>query len=956
LKEDKKKERGEVSRRDFLVGAGAVVVGGAIGAGITYPLVSGDGGGTTTVETTKTVSVAGPTVTSTTTMGTGDVVTTTVDGGTKTVTTIVDGGGAVPPALEPEVSSTQYLDYGVVTDVDVKNGKIVRTRPTHYDWKYPELQPLTITGRDGKTMVWPLKSAPSPYNLAYRKRTDSPNRILYPLQRVDWDPNGERNPQNRSVSKYKRISWDEAATIIASELKRMGDTYGPEAISNMSSIGHTEGHNVGGSHDTQFQFMNYWALSEYGASITGYQFRMTSYAGGVTGARYVWGYYSYETSLWWQDVAENTDMLVGWGSDTMTKDWIWAPGQMRSKLHLWYKELGIKQVYINPDLNKGAAVHANKWIPIMPNTDAAMMLAVAYTWISEDTYETEYVDTHTVGFDKWKDYVMGVEDGIPKTPEWASPLCGVPEWTIKALAHAWANNVTSTTHGMSGGGASCRSIYAHEAMRMEIYLLAMQGWGAPGKHYGLGFTAPSAARPPSTGGVGANAKIAAAMGAELGVRLSGLDRDRQFISIDDIYDCFYNAPVSWWNYDDPFYKRTYPMEGKSEVHMIWCTAMPYSGSLSDGHRALKALRSPKMECIVSQNMFMEDAMVFSDIILPIATIHESYDIPNIYASDVCGSLILKKQAVKPAGEAKSDFAAVCEVAKKLNFLDKLTGGKEAEEIEAERVKEGYENSGLADLVTWEELNEKNHFSMSFAPSWTPPSLAFFNDPDANPLPTPSGKLEFESTLLKENFPDDKERPPVAHYVRGGPASEGWTHNEDRLISERAQDYPLLVVANTPYYRHHSMRSDIPWTRELDKVIGWDGYAYSPVWISPVDAAARGIADGDIVNVFNERGGVLGGAVVNERIIPGALCMQKAGGYDNIIPTELNRGGNVNCISPTAGHSLHAYGQAPSGYLAEVERVTGNQMDEWRKNYPESFARDYDPAYGPLFSGWVEGGK
>ena len=86
----------------------------------------------------------------------------------------------------------------------------------------------------------------------------------------------------------------------------------------------------------------------------------------------------------------------------------------------WYTELGIKQIYICPDLNYAAAVHADKWIPILPNTDVALQLAIAYTWIIEGTYDKEYLKTHAVGFDKFADYVMGKEDGIAKTPIWAS--------------------------------------------------------------------------------------------------------------------------------------------------------------------------------------------------------------------------------------------------------------------------------------------------------------------------------------------------------------------------------------------------------------------------------------------------------------------------------------------------------------------------------------------------------
>ena len=118
-----------------------------------------------------------------------------------------------------------------VEAVDVKDGKIVRIRPFHYDWKYkPEqFNPWQIK-RNGKTFKPLMKSMPSPFSMAYKKRTYSPNRIKYPLKRVDWDPNGERNPQNRGKSKYKRISWEEASDILASEVKRVHKEYGPLAI------------------------------------------------------------------------------------------------------------------------------------------------------------------------------------------------------------------------------------------------------------------------------------------------------------------------------------------------------------------------------------------------------------------------------------------------------------------------------------------------------------------------------------------------------------------------------------------------------------------------------------------------------------------------------------------------------------------------------------------------------
>ena len=114
----------------------------------------------------------------------------------------------------------------------------------------------------------------------------------------------------------------------------------------------------------------------------------------------------------------------------------------------------------------------------MPNTDAALQLAIAYTWIKEGTYDQEYLDTHAIGFENFKYYVMGGEDGVPKTPKWAEKICGVPSYTIKALARYWAKHAVSIAH--CNGGSFIRSCFAHEPARLEVALLGMQGVGKPG--------------------------------------------------------------------------------------------------------------------------------------------------------------------------------------------------------------------------------------------------------------------------------------------------------------------------------------------------------------------------------------------------------------------------------------------------------------------------------------------
>jgi hypothetical protein len=154
---------------------------------------------------------------------------------------------------------------------------------------------------------------------------------------------------------------------------------------------------------------------------------------------------------------------------------------------------------------------------------------------------------------------------------------------------------------------------------------------------------------------------------------------------------------------------------------------------------------------------------------------------------------------------------------------------------------------------------------------------------------------------------------------------------------------------------HAQHDDINWTREIPtcKVKGTDGYLYEPLWINPADAAKRGIKEGNLVKIFNERGTVLGGARVTERIMPGVIYMDHGARCDWIIPGKLDRGGAINLISPGGTTSKNCAGMATSGYLVDCEKVTGAQMDEWREKYPEAFARKYDPASGLRQDAWVK---
>jgi len=183
-------------------------------------------------------------------------------------------------------------------------------------------------------------------------------------------------------------------------------------------------------------------------------------------------------------------------------------------------------------------------------------------------------------------------------------------------------------------------------------------------------------------------------------------------------------------------------------------------------------------------------------------------------------------------------------------------------------------------------------------------------------------------------------------------------HDENLSSERSSLYSLLVMSNHSRWRVHAQCDDIPWTREAAtcKVKGFDGYLYEACWINPHDAEMRGIKDGDIVRVFNERGGVLCGARVFERIMAGVISIDHGARTDTIIPGKLDRGGAINAISPENITSTHCAGQATSGFLAELERVSPEQMGRWMSEYPDAFNRDYDPASGLRFDAWIQGEK
>ena len=362
--------------------------------------------------------------------------------------------------------------------VYVKDGRIIRTTPIAFDDTDP--QPWTIEAR-GQKFTPPRKTTLAPHGQNAKSIIYSPDRLLYPMKRVDFDPKGERNVANRGKSGYVRITWDEALDIVAGEIKRVKHDHGPGAMTVSHGSHHTWGH-VGYYLSCLFRFRN-------AVGHTPVHHNPDSWEGWYWGAAHHWGYTlrvgQCETYGTVEDLLQNCEMVVFWSADPDTTSGSYG-SQEGTVRRQWLKKLGIKVVHIDPYFNSSAQFLPGKWICPKPTTSPALAMAIAYVWIKEGLYDKEYVATRTVGFDAWKAYVMGERDGVPKSPEWQEQETGVPAKDVRALAREWAAKRTYLGCGGwgNGHGGACRNQTGIQWARTMVCLIAMQGLGKPGINMG----------------------------------------------------------------------------------------------------------------------------------------------------------------------------------------------------------------------------------------------------------------------------------------------------------------------------------------------------------------------------------------------------------------------------------------------------------------------------------------
>jgi len=832
--------------------------------------------------------------------------------------------------------------------VYVKDGRIVRMTPIDFDEHDP--QPWTIRAR-GRDFSPPRKTTTTSHTLASKSMVYSPDRLLYPMKRVDFDPNGERNPQNRGKSGYVRISWDEALDLVVSEIQRVKRVHGHGAIMNSHSSHHTWG-NIGCYVSAFNRFMN-------AIGYTKMVINPDSWEGWYWGAVHHYGYSmrlgAIEPYGHVEDCLQEAEMIVYWSSDPESTGGSYGAfeGTLR---RMFARDIGIEMVHIDPHLNYTASLLGGKWIPIIPGTDPALAHAIAHVWISEGLYDKKYVAERTTGFDKYSDYVMGVEGGVPKSPEWQAAETGVPAHTVRALARKWGTRKTYLAAGGKGTtfGGACRSATGSQWARAMVCLMGMQGLGKPGVNFGnLQYGAPIDLNFyfPGYGEGGISGDLETTGGVVQMVQrqpqLPSMNIVTQRITRNRIAEALLKGkteghPIDPKSSHGQFMKFGYPSPGHSRVRMMYKYGGSHFGTVQESNKLAEAYQSDALEFVVNQSIWHEGESKFADLILPACTNFERWDIGEW---SVAGGyshhnncqlnyrvISIQHPCVAPLGESKSDYQIFLAIMHRMGMGTYY--GEGLTELDWCRLQ--FDASDLPKRMSWEKFLERGYYvvppeDMQVSPQAV--AMRWFAEgrkkdvPEPHPLPagnsarfreglqTQSGKFEFEASSLK--MFDDPGRPPVNKYI---PSWEG------RQTSELYTRFPLQLLSPHPRYSFHthtdgkdSFVNDIEEHRVLV-----DGYYYLAARINPREAAARGIAHHDLVKLYNDRASVICAAVITARILPGVVqCYASSAVYDPIGEPgkSPDRGGCVNALAPTRWQTEKTSASAPNSCLIEVEKWT-----------------------------------
>ncbi len=719
---------------------------------------------------------------------------------------------------------------------------------------------------------------PSPIGRGIIDVLDGPTRIQAPMVRRSWLENGPGTAAHRTGSDpFCQVSWEFAETLVADELNRVRHHFGNESIF-AGSYGWAS---AGRFHHAQSQlrrFLN--CIGGFTRSVNTY-----SLAAGEVILPHVLGevreFLYYPTS--WQSIIASCRLVVAFGGLPLKNGQITQGGTARHRQReamLQARAAGIEFVNISPlrtDAMEG--VHA-QWLPARPSTDTAIMLGLAHTLLVEGLHDREFLDRYTVGFEPFAAYLLGNRDGTAKSADWASGISGLTADSLRALARRMANTRTM----LSVSWSMTRQDHGEQPFWTAIALAAMIGQiGLPGGGIGLGYSA-----------VNSN-------GNDLTpVRFRSLPQGKnpvtRFIPVARISDLLLN-PGKPFDYNGRSYR--YP-----DIHLVyWAGGNPFHHH-QDLNRLVTAWQKP--DTVIVHEWCWNALAKHADIVLPCTTVLEREDLA---LTPLEPYVIYMEQAIAPVGEARNDFEILKGIAGKMGVEQAFTEGRDTAGWQKWIYEQSIESAASCNvrMPSWEKLKQDGWFKFRAPANPHVMLRAFRDNPEANPLKTPSGKIEIFSEVIA-GF----------RYV-DCPAHPSWMEPAEWLGRNRPE-YPLHLVSNQPKTKLHSHLDHGSQSRAA-KI-----KEREPVMLHPEDARDRDITEGDLVRVFNRRGACLCGAVISHHIRPGVVQISTGAWFD---PGEADNGqflckhGNPNVLTLDKGTSRLGQGPVAHSCLVEVEKYPGD---------------------------------
>jgi len=739
------------------------------------------------------------------------------------------------------------------------------------------------------TKLTPYRGDPDPTDIGlYLNHPDvEALRVRKPAVRKGWlaaRKGGEGAP--RGSDDYVEVEWDEALTLVAEELQRVRSAHGNESIYG-GSYGWAS---AGRFHHAQSQIHRF--LNVFG----GYVRHVDSYSLGAARALMPYLVASIDELVAshtdWDTLAAHTQLFLSFGGVPAKNAQIAVGGTAEHRVRPGLEKMrqaGVRFINISPvrdDIDTGGEV---EWWPIRPNTDTALLLALAHTLRVRGLHDTKFLATHCVGFEVFEQYVMGETDGQPKTPAWAAEITGLPAADIEQLAL----DLVANRSMINMAWALQRAHHGEQPFWALVSVAAMLGQiGLPGGGFAVCYGAANLMGSPHRRLFGPTFD-------------QGRNPVKAFIPVARIADMLLNPGASF-TYQGA--THTYP-----DIRLVyWAGGNPFHHH-QDLARLTTAWQRP--ETIIVHEQYWTAAAKMADIVLPATTTLERDDIFYATREPV---VVAMKRVQPPCGQARDDYAILAALAERLGIADAFTEGLDA----AGWVKRLYEEwrgklASKADvaILPFDAFWQDGILSL---PQTGEPVVmldTFRADPVANPLRTASGRIEIFSKTIADFGLDDC------------PGYACWREPHEWLGSPLASRYPLHLISDQPKNKLHSQLDHSPHSRG-DRINGRE-----PAYMNAADAQARGIQHGDLVRLFNARGSCLAAAVPSHDIRPGVVRLSTGAWFD---PARSQTGdthaaamdapvfdkhGNPNALTADVPASSFSQGCSAQTCLVEIEAWT-----------------------------------